>query len=1107
MANTKYGRGTAHSTHGATPPAEKGGTTGHSVCRGGLGRCLDDQSNACHTDREHHRAYDEPNKPDGARSDQWGLKGGNKENLEKRIRIGTANVGTMRGRSGEIVDMAGRRRLDFCCLQETRWKGGSSRMMGEDGKRYKFVWIGNHKGEAGVGVLVAERWLEKMIEVKRVSDRIIVLRLLLGKSILNLISVYAPQVGRPNLEKEEFWTTLTMIVSSVKRDEEIFLGGDMNGHVGREVEGFEDVHGGHGYGERNREGEMLLEFASATGLILLNTLFQKEKEKKVTYASGDVETVIDYVLTRRSNKKSVQDVKVIPGEECLTQHRLLIACLRIDGGRTKPKPIESSKRLRVWRLRDRIHQDKFKDQLLLREDASTQKDRGVDEMWTELKDSLLAATEKVCGQTTVRRQRKGTWWWNDDIAQLIKSKRNLYKIWHRSKNASDKFAYQEAKRTARRAVSEAQSKTRSTLVESLDNAEGKGQIFKLVKQMVRKNKDLSVNDWVKNKDGIVARDSDEIKKIWKDYYDKLLNEEFSWDRETLDECRMMPGPILNISEAEVTAALNEMKVGKASGPSGVVTEMLKAAGGIGICWMTDLFNRILADGKMPMDWKLSWMTSIYKGKGDALDCGSYRGIKLLEHAMKVFERVMEKRLRKVVNIDDMQCGFRPGRGTTDAIFIVRQLQEKYLEKKRELWMAFIDLEKAFDRVPREILWWSLRKLNVPEWLVAVVKLMYDGVQTAVKTSQGVGDEFEVRVGVHQGSVLSPLLFTIVLEAISKQSRDGLPWEILYADDLVLMAESEEQLLSKIKIWKDSLESKGLKVNVAKTKVMKCGLGLKQSEECGRWPCGVCRKGVGRNSIQCHACKKWIHKKCSGIKGRLVEGMKFSCGTCRNKLSKKVGPEKVGENDVVMLQDAVFEKVDKFCYLGDMIGAGGGAEDAVRLRVRLAWSKFMELAPILTVRGASLRMKGKIYGACVRSVMVYGSATWPMRVEDGLRLERAENMMVRMMCGVKLKDRLSSEDLRKRLGIGSVTNFVKRGRLGWFGHVERKAGDDWVRTCQGMVVDGCRGRGRGRKTWLQCVNDDLKDFGLKREDAMDRMIWRSKVFEGPVLPAHARKCRR
>jgi hypothetical protein len=92
--------------------------------------------------------------------------------------------------------------------------------------------------------------------------------------------------------------------------------------------------------------------------------------------------------------------------------------------------------------------------------------------------------------------------------------------------------------------------------------------------------------------------------------------------------------------------------------------------------------------------------SIYKGKGDALECNLYRGIKWLEHAMKVFEQVIEARLREKVDIDDMQFGSREGKSTTDAIFIVRQLQEKYLEKKKELWMAFIDLEKAFDSPAR-----------------------------------------------------------------------------------------------------------------------------------------------------------------------------------------------------------------------------------------------------------------------------------------------------------------------------------------------------------------------------------------------------------------------
>ena len=95
---------------------------------------------------------------------------------------------------------------------------------------------------------------------------------------------------------------------------------------------------------------------------------------------------------------------------------------------------------------------------------------------------------------------------------------------------------------------------------------------------------------------------------------------------------------------------------------------------------------------------MSELVPIYKDKGDVLECGSSRGIKLLEHRMKVVERVLERRLRQAIEIDKMQFGFRPGTGTTHAIFIARQLQERYRGKHRELWWAFVDLEKAFDRV-------------------------------------------------------------------------------------------------------------------------------------------------------------------------------------------------------------------------------------------------------------------------------------------------------------------------------------------------------------------------------------------------------------------------
>jgi len=185
-------------------------------------------------------------------------------------------------------------------------------------------------------------------------------------------------------------------------------------------------------------------------------------------------------------------------------------------------------------------------------------------------------------------------------------------------------------------------------------------------------------------------------------------------------------------------------------------------------WVADICNSIVKEDMIPSDWTKSLMVNVFKGKGDALECSSYRGIKLTEHVMKVLERVVEKRVRDSINLDDMQLGFRPGRGTTDAIFIVKQVQEKYLAKGKELWIAFVDLEKAFDRVPRDVVWWALRKVGVAEWLVNVIKSMYVNTTTAVKTKDGLSEEFGVKVGVHQGSVLSPLLFTIVPEALSRE---------------------------------------------------------------------------------------------------------------------------------------------------------------------------------------------------------------------------------------------------------------------------------------------------------------------------------------------------
>ena len=141
--------------------------------------------------------------------------------------------------------------------------------------------------------------------------------------------------------------------------------------------------------------------------------------------------------------------------------------------------------------------------------------------------------------------------------------------------------------------------------------------------------------------------------------------------------------------------------------------------------------------------------------------------------VKFFERIIEQEIRKVNYISDMQFGFMPGKGTIDVIFIARQLQEKYLGKNKNLYFAFVDLEKAFDRVPSDVVRLAMRKLNIDEWPTETVMAMYELSGSTARVKNTVGSKFNVKVGVHQGSVLSLLLFIVVFE-LSREFRSSLP---------------------------------------------------------------------------------------------------------------------------------------------------------------------------------------------------------------------------------------------------------------------------------------------------------------------------------------------
>ena len=209
---------------------------------------------------------------------------------------------------------------------------------------------------------------------------------------------------------------------------------------------------------------------------------------------------------------------------------------------------------------------------------------------------------------------------------------------------------------------------------------------------------------IKDENGNVMVNSEAVLKRWNEYFEKLMNEKNNSDPRT-EEAEVVNVEVNCVSREELKNALRRMKKGKAARPDELLIEVWKCMGQMGIRFLTRLLNRLLMGERMPEEWRRSMLITIYKNKGDAQCCGNYRGIKLMSHTIKVWERIIEARLRNRVEISKKHYGFMPGNGNTDAMFALRMLVENYREGQRELHCVFVNLEKAYDRVPRKELWY------------------------------------------------------------------------------------------------------------------------------------------------------------------------------------------------------------------------------------------------------------------------------------------------------------------------------------------------------------------------------------------------------------------
>ncbi|GJX51073.1 retrovirus-related pol polyprotein LINE-1 [Tanacetum coccineum] len=283
---------------------------------------------------------------------------------------------------------------------------------------------------------------------------------------------------------------------------------------------------------------------------------------------------------------------------------------------------------------------------------------------------------------------------------------------------------------------------------------------RIAKARERRRRNLGDICFIKDEEGRTIMDEEEIKKRWGEYFSSLFNarepegheEDVGPSRQPHPECYYS-----RISQAEVRTALRKMGRNKAVGPDQIPIEAWRSLGNKGIFWLTSLFNKIFTSAKMLKEWRLSEVIPIFKNKGDAQVCSNYR---------------------------------------VEAIHLIRSLMDKYKERQRDLHMAFLDLEKAYDSVSRELIWKTL-------------------------VDKGSSRRYI------KGSAISPYLFALILDELSMEIHEDIPWCLIFADDIVLVSESAKGLNIRLENWIEALEDNGLRVSREKTEYLRCDFGNRE----------------------------------------------------------------------------------------------------------------------------------------------------------------------------------------------------------------------------------------------------------------------------------------
>lgn len=965
-------------------------------------------------------------------------------------------------RKTAIIDRELKRlNIDIAALQETRLPGSGSLKE----KDYTFFWQGQEPHEHrlyGVGFAIRNSLLSSVEAPSSGTPRVLSLRLTTSSGLANILSVYAPTLCSTAEAKDKFYEELEAKLQQIPAKEHLFLLGDFNARVGADHDSWPRCVGRFGVGKLNENGQRLLELCSFHDLCLTNTFFPTKPHHRVSWRHPRSRRwhQLDFVITRRTLLNQVLVTRSFHSADCDTDHSLVASKVRllprqVHRSRQKPRPRINAARTAVPELRERFA--RAIDEALEDCPADSAAVR-----WNHIREAVFQTALDTFG----KRERKSADWFEagaNELEPAIAAKRAALLAHKKDPSTKTLAALRAARSNTQRIARRCANDYWLNLCQEIQLSADLGDVRRMYEGMKKAFGPSAIKTApIKSTEGNIIKDRGRQMDRWAEHYQELYSRETTVTNTAFENTPPLPAmDELDIPPTieELGKSIDSLASGKASGSDNIPPEVVKIAKESSLLeHLHELLLQCWEEGAVPQDMRDAKIITLYKNKGERSDCNNYRGISLLSIVGKAFARVVLNRLQLLAErvYPEAQCGFRTARSTIDMVFSLRQLQEKCREQRQPLYLAFVDLTKAFDLVSRVGLFALLQRIGCPPKLLSMIESFHKDMSGTVQFDGSCSEPFPIKNGVKQGCVLAPTLFgiffSLLLSYAFRESDDGiyihsrsdgglfnlarlraktkvrrvLIRELLFADDACLVAHTEAALQRLIDRFAAACAEFGLTISLKKTQVM---------------------------------------------------------------------GQDVSSAPSISIGDHTLEVVDNFTYLGSTISSNLSLDNELNTRIGKATAVMARLAKrVWDNIMLTINTKMRVYQACVLSTLLYGSESWTLHSHQERRLNALHLRWLRRLLGIAWQDHVTNIDVLAKAGLPSMHAMLSQRRLRWLGHVSRMHDSRIPKDIlYGELATGTRPTGRPALRLKDVLKRDLKTGGFNPSEleaaASDRIGWR------------------